>query len=489
MNGKLIGTALGAGLGLAGGALHDSISKKRLKIQGKKANWWDRNSGKLLGTVVGGSAGYYVGNNWDGETVKNQKRLDKLTETDSNNYMSFVDTLKRGGNRVPIDKPYRPISDLSQELQDKASDIRNSKLTEMGSLKGLHGITKEDVKPIFSEFNNTMYKPRLDSNRLAGLRYDLTSLAKLPVIGLTSLAVNKAGLEYDKKMKKLKTKEQSNTGLILGSTLGALSGGLGGHILDKKIQAQGNFFNRNKAAIGGTVLGAFGGGIVGSRIDKSFNNSVDGSKSTFSDGIKSTQDGLNKGILNNSSTENSINSSFDKLNGGLRKDLVDSLKKSRKDYRLNLQNLALGTVATGVGAGITASAVKDSLNKRNKMQSYINENGDLVQYGTIMFANGSACKGWAVTKMHGMMDTLAKHAGNAANKWSKLSPTAKGAIIGGAGGAVVGGAKKGWKGALVGAGAGAAGGAAIGYGAGTKTGQKFINDVKGYKAAYGFKDK
>lgn len=477
MNGKLIGTALGAGIGLAGGALHDSISKKRLKIQGRKSNWWDRNSGKLLGTVVGGSAGYYVGNNWDGETIKNQKRLDKLTETDSNNYMSFVDTLKRGGNQVPIDKPYRPISDLSQELQDKASGIRNSKLTEMGSLRGLHGITKEDVKPIFSEFNNTMYKPRLDSNRLAGLRYDLTSLAKLPVIGLTSLAVNQAGLEYDKKMKKLKTKKQSNTGLILGSTLGALSGGLGGHVLDKKIQAQGNFFNRNKAAIGGTVLGAFGGGIVGSRIDKRYNDRYSSLMNNYNDRSQRLQDltppDAPEGYLNKVGI----------LQNQLNKDLVDSNDKLNKLNRLNLQNLALGTVATGIGAGITASAVKDSLNKRNKMQSYINENGDLVQYGTIMFADGSACKGWAVTKMHGMMDTLAKHAGNAANKWSKLSPTAKGAIIGGAGGAVVGGAKKGWKGALVGAGAGAAGGAAIGYGAGTKTGQKFINDVKGYKAA------
>ena len=278
---------------------------------------------------------------------------------------------------------------------------------------------------------------------------------------------------YDSKV--MKTKKQSNTGLILGSTLGALSGGLGGHILDKKIDSKGNFFNRNKAAIGGTVLGAFGGGIVGNRMDKHFDRSVSSAKSTFRDQVNFTQDDLARGIMTGSLDNPSINNSFDKLNGGLRKDLLNNLKKSRKEYKLNLQNLALGTAATGLGAGITASAIKDSMNKRTKSQS------DIVRYGTIVFADGTSCKGWAVTKMHGMMDSVAKGLGQAANKWSKLPKSAKGAIIGAGAGAVVGGAKKGVKGALMGAAGGAALGGAAGYAANTQGAKNFMNKVKDHK--------
>ena len=273
----------------------------------------------------------------------------------------------------------------------------------------------------------------------------------------------------------MKTKKHSNTGLILGSTLGALSGGLGGHILDKKIDSKGNFFNRNKAAIGGTVLGAFGGGIVGNRMDKHFDQSVSSAKSTFRDQVNFTQDDLARGIMTGRLDNSSINNSFDRLNGGLRKDLLNNLKKSRKEYKLNLQNLALGTAATGLGAGITASAIKDSMNKRTKSQS------DIVRYGTIVFADGTSCKGWAVTKMHGMMDSVAKGLGQAANKWSKLPKSAKGAIIGAGAGAVVGGAKKGVKGALMGAAGGAALGGAAGYAANTQGAKNFMNKVKDHK--------
>lgn len=475
MKGKLIGTALGAGVGLAGGHLFDKISKERFKYDRYPKNWWDKNQGKVYGTVLGGVGGYLMGDTYDHTIKLNQKFLDKKSSEGLDEYMS---------GKSPSLYEGMLFKSPSQESIDKFTKLRDQELSKLYD-KYPHGFGPSEAKPVIDKFYKNVYGPGIEKDAWKRVANTAGLASPLFLTGVSSLAGNKLALEMRKKvrkdMSKSKTKKQSNTGLILGSALGALSGGLGGHILDKKIQAQGNFFNRNKAAIGGTVLGAFGGGIVGNRIDRSFNNSVNESKSTFSDGIKSTQDGLNKDILNKSITEDSINSSFDKLNGGLRKDLVDSLKKSRKDYRLNLQNLALGTVATGVGAGITASAVKDSLNKRNKMQSYINENGDLVQYGTIMFADGSACKGWAVTKMHGMMDSVAKGLGQAANKWSKLPKSAKGAIIGAGTGAVIGGAKKGVKGALVGAAGGAAVGGGLGYAAGTKAGKEFMKKVSDHK--------
>ena len=98
--------------------------------------------------------------------------------------------------------------------------------------------------------------------------------------------------------------------------------------------------------------------------------------------------------------------------------------------------------------------------------------------GTMVFPDGTKVRGVLDTKAYSsFMDGLAKHTAKAANWWSKQNNATKGAIIGGASGAVIGGAKKGVKGALIGAAGGAAAGGAIGYGAGTQAFKDFKTNV------------
>ena len=427
---------IGAGVGaLAGGTLGYLKDRKNFKSN-EDSPAIKKYKNTLLGGLAGAGIGYGAGTIYKG--IKGNNSAQKLSK-DIYNSRTSGDLVKLPETKHGNDLGFIANMDRNQMLDKEVRDDFAREISNSGILHQNKSVLKG-----------------------------------LGVAGLVG-GITLAGDALLNRPKKSETKKQSNTGLILGSTLGALSGGLGGHILDKKIDSKGNFFNRNKATIGGTVLGAFGGGIVGNRMDKHFDQSVSSAKSTFRDQVNFTQDDLARGIMNGSLDNPSINNSFDKLNGGLRKDLLNSLKKSRKEYKLNLQNLALGTAATGLGAGITASAIKDSMNKRTKSQS------DIVRYGTIVFADGTSCKGWAVTKMHGMMDSVAKGLGQAANKWSKLPKSAKGAIIGAAGGAALGGAKKGVKGALMGAAGGAALGGAAGYAANTQGAKNFMNKVKDHK--------
>ena len=53
--------------------------------------------------------------------------------------------------------------------------------------------------------------------------------------------------------------------LILGAG-GALGGGIGGHLVDRKAKRDGNWFKRNKSAIIGSLGGAAVGGGIGALV-------------------------------------------------------------------------------------------------------------------------------------------------------------------------------------------------------------------------------
>lgn len=157
--------------------------------------------------------------------------------------------------------------------------------------------------------------------------------------------------------------------LILGAG-GALGGGIGGHLVDRKAKREGNWFKRNKSAIIGSLGGAAIGGGIGAyagHLKKTRPNFDQETLDRYTDELKSKRsDILNSGAdavvreeaLNK--LEETYGKSIDKL-----KDKIANSKDSKnltpKEYK------ALGLLSGGLGVGLAgAGAVAAHQRKKNK---------------------------------------------------------------------------------------------------------------------------
>ena len=157
--------------------------------------------------------------------------------------------------------------------------------------------------------------------------------------------------------------------LILGAG-GALGGGIGGHLVDRKAKREGNWFNRNKSAIIGSLGGAAVGGGIGayaSHLKKNRPNFDQETLDRYTNELKSKRsDILNSGAdavvreeaLNK--IEESYGKSIEKL-----KDKIANRKDSKNLTPKELKRL--GLLSGGLGVGLAgAGAVATHQRKKNK---------------------------------------------------------------------------------------------------------------------------
>lgn len=159
-------------------------------------------------------------------------------------------------------------------------------------------------------------------------------------------------------------KFNSPYGLVTGLAIGGISGGLGGHIVDRKANRDGNWLNRNRGAVIGAIGGSALGGIVGNRIDKQFRNSVNHTKTSFKGKAKDLRDKFNKGTMNYKMNKDAYEKLTSQYLAGNKAEHAEKLKELGTSYRRDLRNLALGAAAGGIGAGITTAAFTPDKNKQ-----------------------------------------------------------------------------------------------------------------------------
>lgn len=156
--------------------------------------------------------------------------------------------------------------------------------------------------------------------------------------------------------------------LILGAG-GALGGGIGGHLVDRKAKREGNWFKRNKSAIIGSLGGAAIGGGIGvyaGHLKKNRPNFDQETLDRYTNELKSKRsDILNSGAdavvreeaLNK--IEESYGKNIDKLKEKVAKN--NNLTLTPKEYK------TLGLLSGGLGVGFAgAGEVAANQRKKNK---------------------------------------------------------------------------------------------------------------------------
>ena len=165
-------------------------------------------------------------------------------------------------------------------------------------------------------------------------------------------------------------KFNSPYGLVTGLAIGGISGGLGGHIVDRKANRDGNWLNRNRGAVIGAIGGSALGGIVGNRIDKQFRNSVNHTKTSFKGKAEDIKEKFDAATMNPKMKKEEYVGLLNQYLKGNKNTYSKELQNLGSDYSRNVRNLALGAAAGGIGAGVTTAALltKDKM-KRNDLSS------------------------------------------------------------------------------------------------------------------------
>lgn len=153
--------------------------------------------------------------------------------------------------------------------------------------------------------------------------------------------------------------------LILGAG-GALGGGIGGHLVDKKAKREGNWFKRNKSAIIGSLGGAAIGGGIGAYAGKLKKTAPNLDQENL-DKYTQEYDYLKSDILNSDADAVVKERSLEGLKGyekhiaKLKDKIANSKKLTPKEYK------TLGLLSGGLGVGLAgAGAVAAHKRKKNK---------------------------------------------------------------------------------------------------------------------------
>lgn len=156
--------------------------------------------------------------------------------------------------------------------------------------------------------------------------------------------------------------------LILGAG-GALGGGIGGHLVDRKAKRDGNWFKRNKSAIIGSLGGATIGGGIGAyagHLKKNRPNFDQETLDRYTNELKSKRsDILNSGAdaVVREEALNKIEESYGKNIEKLKEKVANSknITLTPKEYK------TLGLLSGGLGVGLAgAGAVAAHQRKKNK---------------------------------------------------------------------------------------------------------------------------
>lgn len=153
--------------------------------------------------------------------------------------------------------------------------------------------------------------------------------------------------------------------LILGAG-GALGGGIGGHLVDRKSKRDGDWFKRNKSAIIGSLGGAAIGGGIGAYAGHLKKNRSDFNQETLDRYTNEIESSKSK-ILNSGANAVVKEEYLNKL-----KDSEKNIEKLKEEVAKN-KNLTqkelkrLGLLSGGLGVGLAgAGAVAAHQRKKNK---------------------------------------------------------------------------------------------------------------------------
>ena len=153
--------------------------------------------------------------------------------------------------------------------------------------------------------------------------------------------------------------------LILGAG-GALGGGIGGHLVDRKAKRDGNWFQRNKSAIIGSLGGAVVGGGIGAYAGHLKKNRSDFNQETLDRYTNEIESSKSK-ILNSGANAVVKEEYLNKL-----KDSEKNIEKLKEEVAKN-KNLTpkelkrLGLLSGGLGVGLAgAGAVAAHQRKKTK---------------------------------------------------------------------------------------------------------------------------
>ena len=136
---------------------------------------------------------------------------------------------------------------------------------------------------------------------------------------------------------------------LIGSGIGALAGGIGGHLVDRGAKREGNWWKRNK----GAVIGALGGGAIGSAIGHSLgrtspkNTGVEISEQVSENPVGSVKSKLSDAEIAYNKEEKRLDSIYKKLYREY-DDKFDGLfhehYKSNRDMRAAIKHAEQNTV-------------------------------------------------------------------------------------------------------------------------------------------------
>jgi hypothetical protein len=142
--------------------------------------------------------------------------------------------------------------------------------------------------------------------------------------------------------------------LILGAG-GALGGGIGGHLVDRKAKRDGNWFNRNKSAIIGSLGGAAVGGGIGAYAGHLKKTRPDFDQETldrYTNELKSKRsDILNSGAgaVVREENLNKLEEAYGKNIEKLKEKVANNKNLTPKEYK------TLGLLSGGLGVGLAGA--------------------------------------------------------------------------------------------------------------------------------------
>lgn len=157
--------------------------------------------------------------------------------------------------------------------------------------------------------------------------------------------------------------------LILGAG-GALGGGIGGHLVDRKAKREGNWFKRNKSAIIGSLGGAAIGGGIGAyagHLKKTRPNFDQETLDRYTDELKSKRSTILDSGADAVVREEALNKLEETYGKSIEK-LKDKIANSKDSKNLTPKEYkTLGLLSGGLGVGLAgAGAVAAHQHKKNK---------------------------------------------------------------------------------------------------------------------------